>query len=57
VLRVLGVLPFFEGRVIVSGAGKVFDGTGRIVDEGTAGRLREYVERFAGLVQQRRRSR
>ena len=56
VLRVLGVLPFFEGRVIVSGAGKVFNETGLIVDEGTAGRLREYVERFAGFVQQRRRS-
>ena len=57
VFRVLGVLPWFEGRVIVSGAGKVFDDGGRIVDAGTADRLRIYVEGFAVFVQQRRRSR
>ena len=56
VFRVLGVLPFFEGRVIVSGAGKVFDESGRIVDAGTESRLREYVENFARFVQLRRRS-
>ena len=57
VLRVLGVLPWFEGRVIVSGAGKVFDDGGRIVDPGTADRLRVYTEGFAAFVQQRRRAR
>ena len=55
VLRVLGVLPWFEGRVIVSGAGKVFDEGGRIVDTGSAERLRIYVEGFAGFVAQRKR--
>ena len=55
VLRVLGVLPWFEGRVIISGAGKVFDEGGRIVDTGSAERLRIYVEGFAGFVAQRKR--
>lgn len=53
--RVLGVLPWFEGRVIVSGAGKVFDEGGRIVDTGSAERLRIYVEGFAAFVAQRKR--
>jgi len=56
VLRVLGVLPWFEGRVIISGAGKVFDDAGRIVDAGSAERLRVYVEGFAAFVVQRKRS-
>ena len=56
VLRVLGVLPWFEGRVIISGAGRVFDEVGRIVDAGTVDRLRIYVEGFAAFVQQRRRA-
>jgi NAD(P)H-dependent FMN reductase len=56
VLRVLGVLPYFEGRVIVSGAGKVFDESGRIVDAGTSERVRTYAEGFAAFVQQHRRA-
>jgi chromate reductase, NAD(P)H dehydrogenase (quinone) len=52
VLRVLGVLPYFEGRVIISGAGKVFDETGRIADPGTADRVRTYAEGFAAFVLQ-----
>lgn len=55
VFRVLGVLPFFEGRVIVSGAGKVFDESGKIVDAGTADRLKEYVHAFAAFVEKRKR--
>ena len=57
VFRILGVLPFFEGRVIVSGAAKVFDGAGQIVDSGTNARVREYADAFSAFVQQRRRSR
>ena len=57
VFRVLGVLPFFAGRVIVSGAGKVFDEAGAIVDPGTTTRLREYVEPFAAFVGQHKRPR
>ena len=54
-LRILGVLPFFEGRVIVSGAAKVFDDDGRIVDTAIAGRVREYAQNFTAFVEQRRR--
>jgi hypothetical protein len=43
--------------VIISGAGKVFDESGRIVDAGTVDRLRIYIEGFAAFVQQRRRAR
>ena len=55
VWRILGVVPFFEGRVIVSGAAKVFDDSGRIVDAASAGRLREYVDAFAAFVQRHKR--
>jgi chromate reductase len=57
VFRILGVLPFFEGRVIVAGAGKVFDETGSVVDSGTSARVREYTESFAAFVGQRKRPR
>jgi NAD(P)H-dependent FMN reductase len=56
VWRILGVVPFFEGRVIVSGAAKVFDDSGRIADAATVGRIREYVEAFAVFVQRHKRS-
>lgn len=55
VFRILGVLPFFAGRVIVSGASKVFDESGTVIDPGTTTRLREYVEPFAAFVQQHKR--
>lgn len=57
VLRVLGVLPWFEGRVIISGAAKVFDEGGRIADAGTGDRVRAYAEGFAAFVQRHRRLR
>ena len=56
VWRILGVVPFFEGRVIVSGAAKVFDDAGHFTDAPTAARVREYVEAFAAFVQRHRRS-
>lgn len=55
VWRILGVLPFFEGRVIVSGAAKAFDDSGRIADALAAVRVREYVEAFAAFVQRHTR--
>ncbi len=57
VFRILGVLPFFEGRVIVAGAGKVFDETGSVTDAGTRARVLEYAESFAAFVEQRKRPR
>ena len=56
VWRILGVVPFFEGRVIVSGAAKIFDAAGQVADAPTAARVREYVEAFAGFVQRHKRS-
>lgn len=55
VWRILGVVPFFEGRVIVSGAAKVFDEAGKIADPATDARVREYVEAFAAFVQRHKR--
>lgn len=55
VWRILGVVPFFEGRVIVSGAVKIFDDAGRIADAPTAARVREYADAFAAFVQQHQR--
>jgi chromate reductase len=57
VFRILGVLPYFEGRIIVPGAGKVFDGEGRITDQATSTRVREYAETFAAFVEVHRRRR
>ena len=55
VWRILGVVPFFEGRVIVSGAGKIFDTSGRIGDAATDARVREYVEAFAAFIERHKR--
>jgi hypothetical protein len=55
VFRILGVLPPFAGRVIVSGAGKVFDESGTVIDPGSTTRLREYVVPFAAFVQRHKR--
>src|SRR5918993_5199735 len=35
VLRTLGTRPYFEGRVMIPGAAKVFDQDGRVVDDTT----------------------
>jgi len=51
------MLPFFEGRVIVSGAGKIFDESGGIADAATSARVREYAEAFAAFVELRKRPR
>jgi chromate reductase, NAD(P)H dehydrogenase (quinone) len=54
VLRTLGMRPFFEGRVLISGAAKVFGAEGRVSDPATQDRLRTFVEGFAGFVAERR---
>jgi chromate reductase len=55
VLRTLGMRPWFEGRVLISGASKVFDGNGRVVDAPTQDRIRTFVEGFAAFVETQRR--
>jgi len=54
VVRTLGMRPWFEGRVNVSGAGKVFDTDGRVADEAIRDRIRIFVEGFTGFVDSQR---
>jgi len=46
VLRTLGTLLYFEGRLAVSSAAKVFDKDGRIIDDAIRGRLETFVKGF-----------
>jgi chromate reductase, NAD(P)H dehydrogenase (quinone) len=48
VLRTLGTRPWFGQQLYVSNAAKVFDPTGKLVDEAIRGRLRKYME---GLIE------
>ena len=56
VLRTLGMRPWFEGRVLISEASKVFDSDGRVADAATQDRIRMFVEGFAAFVEAQRRS-
>ncbi len=47
VLRTLGVRFWNEGRLLVSRAGQAFDAEGRLTDEATRERLRNFVTGFA----------
>jgi NAD(P)H-dependent FMN reductase len=49
VVRTLGMRPWFEGRVLISGAGKAFDAEGRVTDPATQDRIRTFVEGFAAF--------
>lgn len=46
VLRTLGTMPWFGGRLMVSNATKVFDDRGRIVDDAIRSRLEAFVKGF-----------
>ena len=50
VFRTLGTLPFFGARVLVSGAAKVFDADGNLVDATVRGQLEKYMARFAEFI-------
>ena len=55
VLRTLGTRPWFEGRVMISGAGKAFDAQGTLVEAATRERLRTFVEGFCAFAASERR--
>jgi len=55
VLRTLGMRPWFEGRALISGAGKVFDSEGRVADAATGDRIRTFIEGFAAFADAQRR--
>src|SRR5262245_13054682 len=55
VVRTLGMRPWFEGRVMISGAGKMFDSEGRVTDAATQDRIRAFVEGFSAFAESQRR--
>jgi NAD(P)H-dependent FMN reductase len=55
VLRTLQALPWFGGRLGVSGAGNVFDAQGAIADDKVRAQLEKYLAGFAKFVAGARR--
>jgi NAD(P)H-dependent FMN reductase len=55
VVRTLGMRPWFEGRLGISTAAKVFDSEGHVADPATQDRLRAFVAGFAAFVDSQRR--
>ena len=53
VLRVLGMQPWFGAQLYVSGADKVFDTSGTLLDEKLRERVQMYMTGFAAFVQRR----
>ena len=51
VVRTLGMRPWFDGHVLLSDAGKAFDGGGRLTDAATKDRVRSFVGGFATFCQ------
>ena len=54
IVRTLGMRPWFEGRLGIPTAGKVFDANGRVVDEAIRDRIKTFVEGFAAFVESQR---
>jgi chromate reductase len=53
VLRTLGTLPWFGGRLGVGGATKVFDAQGKLTDATVRGQVEKYIQGFAAFVAKR----
>ncbi len=51
VLRTLGTRPWFGGRLMVSRAGGVFDGSGNLTDDALRAQLQKFMQGFAAHVQ------
>jgi chromate reductase, NAD(P)H dehydrogenase (quinone) len=50
VIRTLGMRPWFDERLLVFEAGKMFDETGRLTDARTRERLVKFIEGFCAFV-------
>jgi NAD(P)H-dependent FMN reductase len=50
VLRTLGMVPWFGPPMMVSGANRVFDQSGRLLDEGIRAKLQHFVAGFAEFI-------
>ncbi len=57
VLRTLGTVPWFGGRVLVSNAGQVFDAEAKLRDPVVLGQVQKFVTGFAKFVERFRPSR
>ena len=55
VVRTLGMRPWFEARLQIPGAAKVFDAEGHVADPATRERIRTFVEGFAAFADFQRR--
>jgi chromate reductase, NAD(P)H dehydrogenase (quinone) len=54
VVRILGLRPWFDGRLLVAGAKPLFDQEGRLTDEATRTQVRTFMEGFAAFVEYER---
>ena len=52
VLRTLGTRPWFEGRLMVSRANKVFDDNGMLTDKAIEEQLQQFVDGFVRFLEQ-----
>ncbi len=50
VLRLLGTLPYFGGRLAIAHAGKVFDADGKLTDATVRGQVEKYITGFSLFV-------
>lgn len=50
VLRTLGTRPWFEGRLMASRAGSLFDAEGNLTDDATRRRLAEFMAGFVDAI-------
>ena len=50
VLRTLGMRPWFDARLQITSAAKVFDGEGHVMDDKARDRIRTFIEGFAAFV-------
>jgi NAD(P)H-dependent FMN reductase len=54
VLRTLGTRPWFGGRLVISGADRVFGPSGQILDEQVSAQLRTFMEGFVEFIRRDR---
>ena len=57
VVRTLGMLPWFESLLMISGAGTIFDASGAITDEATRERVHRFAEGFTRFATAQSRAR
>lgn len=56
ILRTLGTMPWFGGRMTVSEAGKVFDANGQLLDDQTRSQLHKFMAGFAAFIDEHRQA-